>query len=929
MSTVTRIDPLHSEPGRIILRHIEERDISFVFPTQTAANSWAKAVVRHPGTDAVETERFLGWDKFREKLITPNIPADFKPADRHTRILWAMDALRRNEKRPFLHSLVHNAKQHTNAHVRLLVRMAPGLSAISDAISVRGESFIESNKTLFPDLEDYLSLARDYRRFCDASRLYEPSWIQPSSSSKGRFVAFVPDLMDAYAPMAEALRSTLGLEEFTIADKTEPLPLETFDTAAEETDWIFGTCRRLIEEGIAPSNICVSVPGLDASISAHLRRSAESFSVPVAFRFGKPLSRYGFGRMATALCDATRGLSLSVLRVILTDRSIPLKDPGSALALLRFAKKYQIPESMDDGEYLDELWRKTLKLCDPDVAILGFYEELRRVLDMIASCSDFQALSEALFAFRTSFLDEADIDEGVRENLETVFKELSGFVRESENPIPAISGLRPIDSFKIALDMALYTKAGQEEAVSVYPFGVAALAAFPIHFVMEASLDSIESVACDGSAFDAELNRELGLGPGSGRSEILLESYNAVSAIFCQATFGFSGYSAPHPRFSSISRDTTKSQRYEELMVDAEKMEQDAWRLGDPSGLPSALPPYLLRAAEGRFENGVFTPPIFRKNTDGPSLKSASPDAIVANLRSSPGFFKEGRVKFTPYSIKDFSQCSFLWFMNTVPGIDKTKGSNFDLLAGNLAHAVIADIVGIMARGNASIAAVAAAEAGNSRIGLNAQIESSIQAQIRRIAVKNGPAMEPALDAYRALLKARLEILLDKESLEDFEPGICEISLTKIYPRANAILEGRADRLRESLAEGGASCMLVDYKKKRIPTKHQCVADEAGRLEDFQIVSYIDMLEEIGKHVTIAMYWSIEDAKPLVIIGPSGARGTPTDFMTERAILEKTLFTATEKIMTGQILETVSEEKHCSDCPWKPVCRRHFATETP
>ncbi|MDP2790291.1 MAG: hypothetical protein Q8O15_00870, partial [Rectinemataceae bacterium] len=83
-----------------IFKRLGDPNTVFVFPSQIAAQSHARAICLSGRVGAVETARFAGWDSFKEALFSPGDSR--RPANRISRTIWAARVLERQKKEGFL-----------------------------------------------------------------------------------------------------------------------------------------------------------------------------------------------------------------------------------------------------------------------------------------------------------------------------------------------------------------------------------------------------------------------------------------------------------------------------------------------------------------------------------------------------------------------------------------------------------------------------------------------------------------------------------------------------------------------------------------------------------------------------------------------------------------------------------------------------------
>ncbi|MDP2791144.1 MAG: hypothetical protein Q8O15_05235, partial [Rectinemataceae bacterium] len=386
MTEYARIVPGRTRESAIaekILDHWGQRDTIFVFPSQVSADSWAEASLKFPGIEAIEADRFIGWDSFLDRITRKNIPHDRKKADSRSRLIWALAALEENSRRPFLHYLTKPGTPTQKSLALNLSKIAPTLCDIVLTLKeTQSERYaIEKDK----ELADYIALSDAYARFLENHGLYEPSAIPIDLNGKCRYILFEPSLMPAYDNIAENLGHSPSIETFNLQPPDEGntgnhVLLQKYSSFREELQWVFAACTSLIDDGFQPADIAISIPNSTPDIQAHLGFVARQYCLPLDFRSGELLSASPFGRLVNALSlCVSEGFSLRTMRKLFDRNAFGWTDEESALTLLRYAARYNIPELSADRHYMSRLWKRTFSLCrDPEGKAENFYTQLNK-----------------------------------------------------------------------------------------------------------------------------------------------------------------------------------------------------------------------------------------------------------------------------------------------------------------------------------------------------------------------------------------------------------------------------------------------------------------------------------------------------------------------------------------------------------------------
>jgi len=890
----------------ILAGAIADRSTSFVFPSQAAADSWARRSPSLFGVGAVETERFLGWDRFKESLLSRRRAE--RPADRVSRALWAAGTIARQAERPFLHRLL-GPFAPSAAFEGFLARLTPSLAAIPPSASGSGDEI----------LEDLARLRSDYAAFLAEHRLFEPSWEElPRPAPDSKYIIIAPELMEDFERCAAALEGVPEIELRPLPRPETPA-LYGFPNAFEELRWVFLEIARALDEGERPEDIAVTLPALKDA-APHVLAAARRAGVPVALREGEPLAASPYGRLLGALSDCSRaGFAFEETKALLLDRFVSWKGElrEAARDLIRFGiEHHAIAPYVDAGRRVD-VWEESFALCASggELDLRAFYRRLRKAVLGVTGAKNFRSLEGAIMAFREAFLDESAWGEEELARVQRCMVELGALAREEEEL--GGSGLvpDPFGLFLRSLGELRYVSRSFEPAVSVYPYRVSALAAVKRHFVLGCSQEGTELRYATVPFLRDDQKERLGLADRDA-SEHFAAAYALDSgARFSYAAEGIGGWSAPAPFFLGAAGGSSKPglpPDFEAVRArDPLRAEALAWKSGSP--LPAALLGFQKAAAEDA------APSLGDKGGDfgeaGTRAGARAREAVLGRRRA-----EGGALRLSATQLEEYLACPFAWLLKRGLGLEQEASGPgfFDArLAGEMAHAAIGKLFARIAE--TGVFSSARLELYRSFVP---EAVSSVLPEFER---REGPFLLPMFSAYAPLLEDRLSRLVEAESwMEGWETGDFERSLEKAYPGLGAILEGRVDRA----ARRGDGFAIIDYKKRNLPKPKELLAEapNGGALAKLQIAAYVDLCEsELGR-VERAAYWSIEDAKRLVVVGPEGLRDRD-GYASELEVFETALAAVARGLSEGNFGVAPPGGDGCENCGWTAVCRSRYATE--
>ncbi len=932
-------ETLTGEIQRRISELIRDPLVDFVFPSQVAAESQARARCLSGLSGAVESSRFPGWDSFKESLFSPRDAR--RPANRIARTIWAARVLERQKKEAFL-AVLTGPGEPSPAFLSCIASIPPRLRATVESIRALGESGrggLTGESTLVcADLE---SLYKDYRGFLDECSLFEPDWQRTRSPAREgrRYILFAPELIEDFDEYRDSIAAMENVEVLSL-DQLSPrsggpsFALAAFPNAREEIRWVFGRISALLDAGVRPEEIAVTSTQLEKAAPLILR-TAKEWGVPCALKSGTRLSATAFGRflVAAKTCHS-RDFDFPSMRNILLDKAIPWKNRDLARDLVRFGIQYHIHSGYGSGKDRVDIWKETFRICDPRSPLSGFHDALTRGIRELAAAGSFAQLRERLMKFRRNILAETDVEEAGEREVERVIAEL-GKLCETEAILgPAGRVPEPFGLFLSHLESEPYVPQSGDGMVPVYAYKVSALMAVSHHFILGCSEEATRVSFSGGTFLPETLKEILGRKDRDASASFMAAYTGDPGSLACFATEDFSGWSATR----ADAGPAIPPEDFDEIRAaDPVLGETRAWRSGRAGTLPSRLCAWQIRAmcGEDPAENPVpeagqnretaairGSPPLLSRSGRDYSRDCAGA-AILSGIlcrKESP----EGWLRLSASGVKDYLACPFSWLLKRALHLEEEpSGMGFfdNMLAGEMAHALIRELY-------VEIAADGPYDPSRAQV-----YKTAIPHLARKVLVefskRQGPFLEPMFEAYLPLLADRVARLVDAESVfAGWNPGDFEIEGVKAYPENMVTLEGRADRI----AFRGEVLAIVDYKKKTVPRAANLVlsAEPAGGLGDCQIAAYVRLFEGGGRLVERAAFYSIENAEWSNVIGEGGLKSRG-EYEAELRVFDSDLARVAAAMRQGDFRisppTSPGGADSCENCEWKAVCRSRFATE--
>lgn len=929
------------EAIRKILRpDLRDRSVRFVFPSEICAEAWLAESLRM-GVGAIEADRFLGWDRFKEASAR----VDGRIAsDDYIRRIFAANLLAENAAGPFLSSLLPQAYAGLwQPFAGYLASRLPALGRLPNAMREAGRAAIGD-----PALADWLVIRERYETFLRGIGRFEPSYEpQTLRDLQGRTVIFLPELIEdfqEYRPILEAAPSIVLVGLPALRPALRPAArfeaqLRRPETALAELRQVLAEVGELLDSGLEAERIAITVAGLDR-YRPYLEREAILFSIPLAVRSGLSLSATPGGRLFAALRDLySSSFSFDALRDLIMSPAWPWKEPRVFQGIMAEGLRLHAIASWPEGGKTADAWERSLS-----GSLLFAYRRLKSRVTAIAAAIDFKSLLKAYNAFKAEFLspDRDDWDKGADLTLARCVVELEGLVHAQGQ-----SGLEVTGAFGIfmrALDSKPYVSsaAGNGGAgVPVYEWRVAAGICPERHFVLNASQDALALPSRGFDFLGETLRKELGTAGDAAPYFIETYALSGASVSFSCPEVGFGGEEAVHGFLASMSReDAVEGPR------DFSYREEAAWLSGRgpaPKRIHKTQVLGLAAAAAAPFS----------ASADGAFLEPAT--AILAARR----LYREGEAHpgIDSTSIDDYQSCPYAFlYLRLLRAGPEPSGIAFAdaLFMGEVYHSALAILF-------ARIRDADGLFDGERVDAYRGLVGDCLDEAFAQLANKRGAFVGVVLDTYRGRLERYLQnlVTVEAERFPSLEIKFLETEFELEYPgvAGGVVLRGRIDRISRS--EKGA--VVVDYKKGGLPTKAQVAPDADGNIAEAQIPCYLRLVaangpimgddgRAMGGEIDSAWYISIEGdsgKKPGFAVcafgapasGPGSAPGSKAARDDKAAYVPQEGLGPFLDAFDGALRRTVdgifagafplapkeSQKTVCANCGARGICRERYA----
>ncbi|MDR0472661.1 MAG: PD-(D/E)XK nuclease family protein [Treponema sp.] len=909
--------------------HISDRNVSFVFPSQTSASLWARKTCTLGIARSVAANRFLAWDRFKEEAFCEK-EAGRVPASAVMRQLFAESLIRKNAAANL------QPESHTQGF--------PLKSLIPPEYAKGGRIFAPFMARLLPSLawweklmnshaafrardaedEDYETVKKEYTAFLERFGLFEPSWEEKKlCKEKKCFLIFFPGLIEDFAEYDSLLTAPQFICVQTKPPASQMQPLVCYQSAREEIRAAVMELQRLHEEeGLPYEDMAVSVPELE-EMEPYLLREFTLRHIPFIRRAGKKLGETGAGRFFSLVneCASSR-FSFKSLKALILNDHIPWKDGSKNKALVKFGIEYNCVSSYIQNGGIEDIWEEAFKEAGSreSVMLLPYYREVKKRILSLAGSKSFAEIRKNYFAFRNNLLDMEKISEEDDAVLSRCIVELGSLIDlEEKFNEPALVPASPFGFFLSCLNEKEYVRAGKKPGINIFKWRVAAASPFSCHFVLNASQAAATVLSQPMKFLRQDKRKALGLEDrdASGSFFLLCDTGRTRISASAQA---FSGWAIPHSFFA------------QGRTVDALPCHQDPYRderLYHKGTLNFELQ-NIFPIQKRSFEQWKNT--LCLKKNDFSFFSSQVPleSGPAQALLKDAVLDKDGFITVSPTGdLNVYYECPVKWLYKRI-----FKANEFSLEAallddtalGLLYHKILEKLFARIKDEDVTF--------DSGRLDTYKRWAFEItRAAIEEAPAFRGPLAVPLVSPQAAGMAKKLANLLEIEARDFNGYEVAELELPVGFKRDNLYIKGIIDRVS---ASPQGEPVIIDYKTTYLPDQTNPDDLEKASLKEFQMPLYIKLYEaslaekagEDAPKVQGAYFYSINLRKIKTAMGEtSGGRSK----VPGREEYEPFLEAAEKKIAEfGQkvnALDFVPREirvGNCLGCVYKTVCRKAY-----
>jgi hypothetical protein len=931
---------------------LRDRSTRFVFPSEICAEAWLAESLRSSDGSrpaALESDRFLGWDRLKERAQRAD---GRKSSDAFVRSIFAAHLLAKNAERPFLLSIL--PPEHAGLWQPFAGYVASRLAALGSLPAALGSLPAAMDATggrKEPGAKDWLEVRKQYSDFLDGIGRFEPAY-EPRSlrELEGQTLIFFPELIEDFAEYAPVLESMPSVRLVRLPPPPGRVELLSPATALAELRDSLSEAGGLLDRGVAAERMAFTIASLDR-YRPYLEREAALLSVPVAVRSGSSLAATAGGRLFAALRDAeASGSSFDSLRDLLASKAWPWKDRELWRSLIATGKRFHAVAP----------WPEKGRMADPWELILGgtsltSYRRLRSRISAVVGASDFRSLLKAYNAFRSEFLsqDRGEWDSAADLTLASCVEVLEGLAA-AQRETGLDVGKAAFGLFMHELESRRYVDRDKDEGIPVYEWRVAAGIPCERHFVLGTSQEAITLPSRGFDFLDATLRRRLSralygdpLAAERDAAPRFVDAYaiSGSSVSFSCPQSGFEGDAAAHgylvslalargsPEAPEAARHTARDESYRR---------EAAWISGRgpaPARLHAIQALGLAKAARA---------PASRLS-EGAALEAST--AALASARSRRE--GDGFLRLDATAIDYYLSCpySYLYLRLLGAGPEPSGIAFVDaLFLGEVYHAALARLFTRIREADGRFRPELASEYAD-------LVPACLDEAFADLSRERGAFVRVVLEAYEGRLELYLRNLVaaEAERFPGLEIGPLEGELVLEYPELRILLRGRIDRISRS--EAGE--IVIDYKKGALPSKSSvepraggaAASDADASIAEAQIPCYLRLVSgrqdafaarqgarsdgaAAGARIDSAWYVSIEgdgSRRPgsgACAFGAAKGAYVPVEGLEDfLAAFDRALRLVADGIGSGAypFAPKDTQREACENCGARGICRERYA----
>jgi RecB family exonuclease len=890
---------------KTVYEALSRGDTLCVFPTETAAQSWANDYVRNASAGVIRLDQVMAWDRFRALFLPVRKE---RPVNNTIRYLFALRFL--EQESTYLQWFRYaDFPEHNRTLAPALVRLLTMLDQLHDLANDRPEAYQRIPEHYRNDAAR-VSIA--YRQFLSDHDLYEPQFLQVDPV-KVTLPPFIKRVLICFPEVCS------GFEEFA-AMKPFPSWIDTCKVSEggasdAELCWFPNELMelrsqlyeivRLLDTGVHPEEITITI-GDSTHWQPYVEHEAALLGLTLSVIEGKSPLQYSPGAFLHRLTDLiTHEFSLDTMKAFLLDPQFPFVNRTLVRQVIMQATAVSVLrgsiESVSDDQYLTSL--------NGEESI--WYQKFRQQLLALnrSHTSDTMrrsllALSEFLFGpsvWVGQQYEDADAHEVLNNQIWLYCLDQIDELASDLDAIGVDSWPRLFSLYVQLLSRQTYIPHGQIRGISVYPYRISAGLSSRYHFIFGCTEAVIEQQSSRFPLLSESIYRD---DTNEDDSAALLALYrvSAEQVRFSAAKQAFGGTNNLAPSwFIDHHRITTGTYHPAGNLYE----EQVAWSSGD---LHTWQPMQFQREWFDQAMRTAFIPPrvdFAEKHRQLPLWDRVSDENNILPISLT--------------ALDAFAGCPMKWISRYVLHLEPVMYEVAlvdDRQIGLIFHRIYEQFFRYVVQ-----------TTGTFRSDLLASYQEHLQqiatSEFDRYAHSSQAPCETTMQYLRSHYIPKIISIVAAESkwFADYRSTQFEVALQHRYDDQQYRLEGRIDRILERIDDDGTRyCVVVDYKKSFAPIKKEFTPD-SELLPSYQLPLYAKLIRDAHQQqVTAAAYFSVAKEKYYLIWDEQSLELSTQLMQRTDKQIEKMI----ESLQQG-IYGVTTSGKPCVHCDYRQICRRRYS----
>lgn len=805
---------------KAIRNNIHNQKAIFVFPTDVSATSWAEFSLEIEDVEAISSERFIAWDKFKSKSIRSQMQ-DKNSIPSVLRKFFAQDILERNKTENLFSTIINrDYLQTSNSFTDWIAGVLPQLQVWEE--SVTKQSIIDDED------KDFQVLKNEYADFLEKNNLFDPAWERPPFNNDGftYFIAY-PEILTDYAEYKDILETTECIEIIPIDNTVEKQEVLQYTNTRSELRETALFIRNLVETtGIQYNDIALSIKDL-ATLEPYITREFELYNIPFKLRSGKNLSEYPAGKLFNLINDCyTEQFSFETVKNLVLDGTFPWKEPGKSLKLVEFGIKNNCVCKYDNKD----IWLSSFKNHYEEEA---FYKKLTKNIINLVESKTFADVLKYYNTFKNDFFHSNNFTDQANIIISRCVVELDAIVKLEKDYPEATKIQKPYAFFVELLAQKDYVPQNKNVGVNIFSYRIASCALFKQHIIFDSSQNSLTVTEKRLSFIQDDKRKQLGIQDENTSQKFVdlytLHSDNTVQFTCSKKTFN--GYAIPFNGLTTIELEKTPEYSLAKNLENLYSIERD-YVLGNTSSIEKLH----------SIQKDGFTKWNCTKN----QIQENSSFVELIKNKIDQKLIKENLLQISATTLNAFYECPVKWLCERILKIEDTtlEATVVDnVFIGTFYHKILE----LYFKQNKKVEVTEDNEIPSDAKILLANITKEILAEFpESCEIKN--LSDLTIEIFKTHEDVYIQnIIKFVNSFSKTFNGSTVLDSEKQFsiPFDDYSLAGKIDCILDFPGNRyiEAGVFIVDFKLKNMPKRKNCIKTSAEDVQDFQIPLYTYALE--------------------------------------------------------------------------------------